>query len=371
MVILFLNDTMGTGGKERRMLELIKLLVIRNFEIVLLSLSEEVGYDYINQLPIIFITLNKSKISFKPFTVINQIIKKYKPDVIHSWGSLSSLYVLPFIVNSKIPFVNGFLADAPLNLNIRNKHYLRAKITFPFSDLILSNSKAGIKAYNAPASKSMSVYNGMDFNRFKNLTDPDILRSQLFNNSIGKYFIIGMVAAFEDRKDYKTLVTAAIELLNSNPMVRFLFIGAGSLLDDIKRMVPFEFQDNIIFLGKRSDVESIIQIFDIGVLLTNSKVHGEGISNSIIEYMALQKPVIATRGGGTDEIITDNVNGILIDAAKPDQLVSKIKMLINDKAFANKIAKNGYDLVAKEFNSTVMTKKYIDIYDNLIVKRFV
>ena len=69
----------------------------------------------------------------------------------------------------------------------------------------------------------------------------------------------------------------------------------------MQESVPVHLKDKIIFLGKIANVENIINIFDIGILITNSKVHGEGVSNSIIEYMALGKPVIATRGGGTDQ----------------------------------------------------------------------
>ena len=97
-----------------------------------------------------------------------------------------------------------------------------------------------------------------------------------------------------------------------------------------KVSVPVSLLNKIIFLGKRSNVESIINIFDVGILLTNSKVHGEGISNSIMEYMALGKPVIATRGGGTNEVVIEGENGYLIDPFNEDQLIEKIEN-VNEK----------------------------------------
>ena len=65
-----------------------------------------------------------------------------------------------------------------------------------------------------------------------------------------------------------------------------------------KKNILHEYSNKFIFLTKQDDIESIINIFDIGILATFT----EGISNSIIEYMALAKPVIATDGGGTSEI---------------------------------------------------------------------
>ena len=368
MTILFLNDTMGAGGKERRLLELIKLLAA-DHKIILVSLSEDVGYDYIRSLPIEFITIKRAgKLAFKPFTVIGQIIKKYNPDIIHSWGSLAGLYLIPSAIRRRKRFINGSIADAPKKLSVFNKHYVRGKMTYPFSSLIISNSKAGIKSYRAPESKSLCIYNGMDFNRFKNLKDPAMLKAEIFNETTPDLFVVGMVANFDARKDHKTLVKSAIKLLQKNQQLRFVLVGAGSMLD-VMQTVPAELKNKICFLGKRSDVESIVQLFDIGVMLTNSDVHGEGISNSIIEYMALQKPVIATRGGGTDELITDNENGFLIDTGAEDQLTEKIELLLSNHELAKKIAKKGFELVFKEFNINVMAAKYLDVYNKMIVRK--
>jgi glycosyltransferase involved in cell wall biosynthesis len=368
MTILFLNDTMGAGGKERRLLELIKMLVT-DHKIILVSLSEEVGYDYIKSLPIEFITIKRAgKLDLKPFSVISKIIKKHNPDIIHSWGSLSGLYLIPSAIRRRERFINGSIADAPKKMSAFNNYYLRVKLTYPFSRLIISNSKAGIKSYDAPKSKSLCIYNGMDFNRFKNLKDPGLLRCEIFKDNSTDIFVVGMVANFTERKDQKTLVTSAIKLLQKNSQLRFVFVGAGSMVE-VMEIVPAELKNKIFFLGKRSDVESIVQLFDIGVMLTNSDVHGEGISNSIIEYMALQKPVIATRGGGTDELIIDNENGFLIDSGADDQLTEKIELLLSNRELAAKIAKKGYDLVFKEFNIEVMAAKYLEVYRKMTVRK--
>jgi glycosyltransferase involved in cell wall biosynthesis len=79
----------------------------------------------------------------------------------------------------------------------------------------------------------------------------------------------------------------------------FLLIGDGENIERCKYLVKDLPTENIKFLGRQNDAESIINIFDIGVLTTNIRIHREGISNSIIEYMAMGKPVIATQGGGT------------------------------------------------------------------------
>jgi glycosyltransferase involved in cell wall biosynthesis len=143
-------------------------------------------------------------------------------------------------------------------------------------------------------------------------------------------------------------------------------IGDGADIDEIKSNVPPQLSRKIIFLGKRADVESIINIFDVGILLTNAKVHGEGISNSIIEYMALNKPVIATRGGGTNEVVIDNQNGYLIDADNKDQLIEKIETLMKDKNRMDDLGKVGHQMAYEKFDFNIMADHYISIYQKLL-----
>ncbi len=258
------------------------------------------------------------------------------------------------------------VVDTPIQQNILNKSWLRAKLTFNFSNKIIGNSKAGLAGYGAPPKKSSCIYNGMDLNRFKNLKDSGNMRKELFGNDLNYFFVVGMVAAFEPRKDYKTFIKAALPLIRSNESIRFLLVGDGSDFFKIKNSIPTEFSDKIIFLGKRKDVESIVNLFDIGVLLTNSKVHGEGISNSIIEYMALGKPVIATRGGGTNEVVINNQNGYLIDFNDNKQLIECIERLYKDKSLRECLGAKSLDMVHSIFDLKIMTANYIEMYQQVL-----
>ena len=97
-------------------------------------------------------------------------------------------------------------------------------------------------------------------------------------------------------------------------MLHSFVLAIGENLKSFESMIPIEFKDKIIFTGKQKHVESIINIFDIGVLCS---CYGEGISNTIMEYMALGKPVIATDCGGNKEIVVHNVTGFLIEPKNP------------------------------------------------------
>lgn len=364
MTILFTADNIGGGGKERRMLELIKSLCKDpSYKIVLISISDlGVGYDYMYDFPITIIETDRDyKYSPKPYFVIRDAIKKYRPDIVHSWGSMCSVYVLPLLCGRKFKFINGIIADAPVDIAWHHKNYIRGKITYLFSDVVLSNSLAGIKSYGAPTNKTYCIYNGIDMARFTNLTPPLQLKKEL---GIEKFkFVVGMVGAFHDRKDYYTYTEAAIKVVAQQKEICFLLIGEGHNQPAVEAMVPEAAKDNIRFLGRRSDVEALIQVFDVGVLCTNSDIHGEGVSNSLIEYMSLAKPVMATEGGGTNEVIEDNENGYLLKNKDVNTLVEKTLYLYNNPILSKKMGEKALATIHEKFMLDRMTKEFIDIYN--------
>ena len=364
MTILFLADNIGGGGKERRMLELIKSLSkISSYKIILISLTDMgVGYDYMYDFPVTIIeTDRKHRFTTQPFFIIKSAIKKYKPDVVHSWGSMSSVYILPLLPFRKFKFINGIIADAPNEIAWYSKPYIRGQLSFPFSDVVLSNSLAGIKSYSAPVNKTFCIYNGIDMNRFKNLPLAAELKKEL---GIEKFaFVVGMVGAFHDRKDYKTFVKAAQKIISENKNICFLLIGEGKNQQPIEDTLTQEEKQQILFLGRRADVEALIQVFDVGVLCTNSKIHGEGVSNSIIEYMSLSKPVIATEGGGTNEVIIDNYNGFLIEDKGTEILIKKLLNLYHHPDIGKQMGEKALQTIKEKFLLDRMTDEFVAIYE--------
>ena len=368
MRILFSIDSLAAGGKERRLVELIKGLKTQSeIALELIILSQDIHYEEVLSLEIYINRIKrKSKKDLRVFYEFYKICKRFKPDLLHCWDSMTAVYAFPICKLLNIPLVNGMVVDTPVKRNILNKSWLRAKITFPFSSVIVGNSKAGLSAYGAPMDKSVCIYNGIDLTRLDKLVEPSLMRRQIFGHDADDLFIIGMVAAFEERKDYKTLIKAAIHLVSTNNALRFVLVGDGVDFIKIRKSVPQTLSNKIIFLGKRSDVESITHTFNVGVLLTNTRVHGEGISNSIIEYMALGKTVIATRGGGTSEVVIDDKTGYLIDADDHKQLIQKIESLVNDQSYMEILGRNGKQMIHDRFDLKLMTSQFITIYHQVV-----
>jgi len=366
--ILFFIDRMIAGGKERRLTELMKAFKLNpDIQFELVVLDNEIHYKEVLELSIkVHYLVRKTKKDFSIFRKFYKICKNYKPDMVHCWDSMTAIYAIPACKLLKIKLVNGMVVDTPVNQNIFNRYRLRARLVIPFSNIVIGNSRAGLTAYGVSEKKSACIYNGMNLSRFEHVKDSALIRKEIFGDNNAVFYVAGMVAAFEDRKDYKTLIKAAITLVSKYDHIRFVLVGEGAYFQEIKDSVPQSLLNRIIFLGKRSDVESIVNIFDVGILLTNSEVHGEGISNSIIEYMALGKPVIATRGGGTNELVFDEHNGFLVDAFNAEQVVTSVESLLNNKEISKRFGENGIQTVSEKFDIKKIIPQYLHTYQKLL-----
>ena len=361
MKILFLTNNLSKGGKERRLLELIKGLMQKpEMEIELVLFKDTIEYPEIHNLNIsLHILERKPKFNPLVFLRLYSICKRLKPDVIHTWSSMATIFAFPCVKFQRIPLLNSSVANAPNNLKIWKKELFWAKLTFLYSDIIVGNSKAGLKAFGAPKSKSICIHNGFDFKRSKKIDSKDQIRKKY---NLGSNLVIGKIAAFANRKDYDTYLKAANQVLQQRDNVSFFAVGNGPNFELIKSSVPNQIKDKIIFTGALRDVESLINIFDVGILSTNNEVHGEGISNSIMEYMALAKPVVATEGGGTSEIVQHDETGYLVPHKSPEIMANRILELIDNLENSKQMGIAGRKRIEEHFNLAKMTSAFFQFF---------
>lgn len=357
--ILYIIDSFGPGGAERRLVQLLNGLGTSRFSTKVIMLTNIVHYTEVYDLETEVIKLDR-KIRKDPsiFFRLYRICKGWKPEIIHAWGSMPAVYAGPVARLRGIKLINAMIADAPARLNRTQR--IRSLISFPFSDIIQSNSRAGLDAYHVPEKKRSVVHNGFDFGRIRSLKDKDDMRTEL---GVETRYVAGMVAGFKFQKDYESLVRAARIITGRRDDATFVCVGDGPDLEQMRESatgIP-----RIIFTGKRSDVESIVNIFDIGILLTDLERHGEGISNSIMEYMASGKAVLATDGGGTRELVIDGETGFLVPQKSPDLLAERIDQLLNDDRLREEMGARGRARIRDEFSIEEMVKGHTRLYEQL------
>ncbi len=266
---------------------------------------------------------------------------------------MCSVYAIPVKLLMRAKLINGTIRNAPEVIPPFRRLWMRHHLTSPFSDVMLGNSLAGLRAYKIPSHKAHCIYNGFDLSRIRSVPPADEVRRQL---GITTTFVVGMVGNFSDKKDQPTLIEAAHRVLAHTRDVTFILIGGGETLDRCRELAQGDGQ--IRFLGRRDDVEAVVNTFDIGVLATFT----EGISNSVMEYMALAKPVIASRGGGTDELVLDGKTGYLVPQSDPEALSDRITHLLTHAEERARMGEEGRDRIRNEFSLETMTDRFVSLY---------
>jgi glycosyltransferase involved in cell wall biosynthesis len=360
MRVIHITDTLRSGGKERQLVELLKGLInTPDVECELIIMSDDIHYSEVLDFGVkIHYIIRKSRKDPSVFLKLFKLLKERKPNILHSWNSMCSIYALPALKLLRIKFVNGFLRDVPPSFQFGEKLWIRSKLTFIFSDCIVSNSQAALQAYNVPFHKAVCIHNGFDFNRIANLPSVETIRKKY---EIVTPFVVGMVASFTYKKDYYSIVDAAKIILGKRSDITFLFIGDGPTLGVMRKYVPERNQPFIKFLGKQKNVEQLSAIFNVGVLTT----HGEGISNSIMEYMALSKPVVATDCAGNRELVKNRNTGFLIKVGDKNALVEKILMLLDKPTYARYLGVNGKSRLEAEFDMKKLTIRHLELYKKI------
>ena len=363
MKILLFIDSLKTGGKERQLVELLKRIKEkRQIKAELVVMNQDIHYPEVYDLSIKINYLIRSyKKDIKIFFQLYYLCKTSKPDIIHTWDSMTSFYALPIAKWFKIKLINGSIRNAT-PLKMFSFDFFLSKLSFPLCDKIISNSIAGLKKYKISAKKGVYIHNGFDFKRITKLKPIKEIKENL---GINQKKVIGMVASFTKKKDWCSFIECGKMILSKRDDLIFLAVGDGPLLGKMKLFVGKEMEGKIIFVSNYHPVEEIINIFDVGVLTTDINYHQEGISNSIMEYMALEKPVIATDCGGNRELIIDGETGFLVKD-KDVQTVSKlILQLLDNSQLMNLMGSAGSKRIRKYFNIHNMINKYSSLYQRL------
>lgn len=360
MRILFFTERLSAGGKERRLVQLIRSLSRRpDMQMELVVTRRDVHYKEIFDTGIVihYLVRKFSKKDPTVFVRFMKIVRRFRPDVLHVWGNMVAVYAIPAKVLFNIPMVNSQIADAPDRIPRKLfGHWL----TFPFSDRIVANSRAGLTAYNVSESKGTVIYNGFDFDRITVLEPVRAVRNRL---QILSPFVVGMVASFTIRKDYHTYLNAAVSLLQKEHDITFLCIGSGEFDD---RDMIARFSNHIRMIGPTNSIESLMNICDVGVLTTNQEVHGEGISNALLEFMALCKPVVGTNGGGTSELIVDGETGYLVNHKDVLALARRIEYLIRNRKARLEMGAKAGKRIRDCFGMDQMEQRFVGVYESLM-----
>lgn len=291
-----------------------------------------------------------------PIIELRKYINRIKPSVVHSWDWMSAMASSVALVGKQIPHVAGVIRRGTLP----KERSLLVKYSARLGDVAVANSQAGLSAWGLSPDRGRVVYNGFDWNRVSSAQDT--------RGTVGREgFNVTMIASFSDKKDWKSFIDTA-RLLSKRKCGHGVFFqgwGDGPMRKDLlsysKELIN---NGSLILPGKSDNPIKACMESDVGILLSTQ---GEGISNSIMEFMACGRPVICTRLGGNRELVIEGETGILVDADNPpEQIAEKIIWLRNNPEEAEAMGQAGKKRIEKNFSTEKMVDGFVTIYKSVI-----
>ncbi|NVK48512.1 MAG: glycosyltransferase [Cyclobacteriaceae bacterium] len=178
--------------------------------------------------------------------------------------------------------------------------------------------------------------------------------------------VIGKVAVFRSQKRLWLWVEIAIRILKKEPHVHFLLVGDGEWRIRIeKQIVDSGFEKNFHFVGVQKEVLPYLNSMDI--YLSSSEF--EGLPIAMLEAMACEVPVVATRAGGIGEVIQDGIQGFLTGIDEWEELEGYCLRLLRDAELQQKMAKAAREQVVNHFSMKRMVAELEAIYDQVLQKK--
>jgi len=303
--------------------------------------------------------------------------KKEKFNIVHTFtpkaGLLGQVAAkmagVPIICNT----VFGFYFHEGTHFLQRRFFVFFEKIAAKFSDLIFSINKEDIKtaAKEKICSKQKIKYCGIGVNvdRFNpERFSADFIEEKKKILGINPAnIVLGIVARLVKEKGYLDLFDAFDIIVKKFPNVTLLIVGINEpekkdsvQIEDIIKNYGLE--KKVLFLGERVDVDEIYPLMDIFVLPS----HREGLSVSLLEAQATEKPVVATDIRGCREAVDRGRTGILVSVKNPDELANAIIYLLSNPKIAKEMGKNGRMKVKREFDERIIFNRIEECYQKLV-----
>lgn len=286
-----------------------------------------------------------------------QLIRRRKIDIIQVHGSYPFTRLLPA----------AKLTNTRIICTLHSKHTLQTvgrlrtmfRICARLSDRIVVVSNALKQCLDLEIGISKKkitvIHNGVDLTKF----NPDVITPQSPTHEINDPIRVGVIGRLRDAKDHAGLFKAWTRVTKVHAKSKLLVVGDGVLRNSLEKLVrDLNISASVTFLGQQDDLPKIISQMDLVVLPSKR----ESFPISILEAMAMKKPIIATSVGGIPEMISHGRNGFLVPPQDPEALADAILLFMKDPKLFQGMAVEAYHTVNAEFSDKLVINKYEELY---------
>jgi glycosyltransferase involved in cell wall biosynthesis len=365
--VLLMVRELGSGGIERDVTKLaIGLDRLRFTPYVASFNSHGLRYDDLRNAGVSVytfpVTSLKSPKIFSAILQFRDLISNKKIRILHAFDA-SGIFGIPLAKLLGVPAVLSSTLGHRGLLDPRTR--LQFKITDRLADAIVVNCiamrKHLMEDFSVASGRIELCYNGVDTAEFYPSADPKPIRDP------DHLIVIGSVCVLRPEKALEVLQEAFAQIQHVAPNARLLIVGDGPELQKLQtNSVRLGIQNVSVFRPAASRVAPLMRSIDIFV----SCSYSEAFSNSILEAMACGCCVVASRVGGTPELIEDKQRGLLFPAGSVAELAEKLRLLIDDPQLRHLFGRNAAKFAASNLNMDRTVQCTSDIYDKLISREY-
>jgi glycosyltransferase involved in cell wall biosynthesis len=367
--VVELLATGSSGGAQEHLYNLVTRLDRARYDVSVLSLSGGPGVRRLERTGVSVCVLDEMS-DDEAIAAVAAHLAAVEADVVHNHmyraevvGTQAAWALAA--AGRRRPFVVGTVHSS--RIRSEEDRDLIRRLT-PRMDHLVAVSRAIVRKLEdegrvgAPISL---IYNGVDLARYSEQAACPTLLSE-YEIPAGAP-IVGVVARLEAEKGHPTLLEAWPAVLGAAPDAHLLVVGEGSQRELLEAQASSlgllnGKASSITFTGRRDDVPAVTAALDVAVLPSYREAQGL----SILEAMALSRPVVASAVGGIPEMIDDGRTGLLVPPHDPGALAAAMVRLIDNPDLAARIGRAGHDLVHERFCVEQMVRAVETIYDEAV-----
>jgi len=369
--IIHLIQALDNGGCENMLLRTLPLLTDFEHKIITLNHKGELAEQF-ERKKIDVRNIDQKNLwdIFSYFRLLKEI-KKEKPDLIFTYlfhaDFVGRLFLQVFLCHSRAGGKPVRIIPS-LRTTYNHKKYWSArlfeKLTRSFVKNYMANSQSiknfYVKNIGVDPEKITVIPNGIDTAFYGKIERDENLKENL--NIKKSELVIICVANLHINKGHKYLLEAFENVYAENNNIKLLLVGDGNEKENLlKQIENYSSKNNILFLGKRTDVPQLLKISDIFVLPTLF----EGMSNAIMEAMATGLPIITTDIPENRELITSNEVGILIPTQNAIEIQKNISLLLENETLRKSLGGNVRKEINEKFEIGKITREISKFYKSL------
>lgn len=293
-------------------------------------------------------------------------IRQNKIGIVHTHDFYTNIFGMAAAFYARVPVR---IASKRETLSKTKTQMLFERQAFRLAHKILANADA-VKKFliktGVPGSKIATIHNGLDLERLASAADlkrDEILSGFGLPTESGIQFVTIVANMRSDVKNHRMFLRAAKNISTRLEKVCFVLAGEGELSDDLQAFArDLGIAKMTFFTGRCEKIGELLSISDICVLCSRS----EGFSNSILEYMAASKPVVATDVGGAREAIVEGETGFLVKSDDDETLAERVVELLKAPAKAKEMGARGRIMAEEKFSLAAQTAKTLKLYGSLL-----